>query len=241
MQKYLDIYPSSITDGVGLIQVLSSLDDIPWKVLADDVKTHLEKTYGMRSGFKSIISALTIADDTSRAKVLSSLFSQKWTKLWNDYMLEYNPLDAYRMDEEYSGTRKTDDTHTDTFGRQVVSNGTDSGTVSNNGTDMTDGSTGIYGFNSSESVPSNIDRENVSSTNTETRNLTDSNTVVNSGSDTRVIDGEEKSSHTLKKSGNIGYSTPQKLLREDIELWINPYFNIVFADIDSFITIQVYE
>ena len=85
---------------------------------------------------------------------------------------------------------------------------------------------------------SGTDTRNTSDT--ENRNLTNSKNITNAGQDEKTMSGDETENYTYTKKGNIGYSTPQKLLREDIELWSKSFFEIVFSDIDSFITIQVY-
>lgn len=73
-----------------------------------------------------------------------------------------------------------------------------------------------YGFNTSEPVP------NTENTSSFTSNGTKDNT------------------RTLTKSGNIGVTTTQKLLREERELWDWILLDTVFNDIDKILTIQIY-
>ena len=152
------------------------------------------------------LTALTTAQRTAIAGMVFQIFNRKWTKLYNIYETQYNPLNNYSMEE------------TETVERDISRSGTDGGTINNantgtisdSGTDtgtvttVTDGETtntgtqsnagtsntedGIFGFNSSTSVGSNTSdntnsntrTDNLASTNdetvTETRNLADSNT-----------------------------------------------------------------
>ena len=240
--KYLELYQKSITDGLGLISNLSSLPTCPWKDSLNELqKTALEQHYGISRGFKNISEVFAIAPDSSKGMVILAMFGQKWEKLWRDFSLEYDPLHAYVVEESGNREKITDDTHTDTYGRRTQVDGSDIGTVGNEGSESLNGSSGIYGFNSVSAVPSDTQTDVSTTHDTETRNLTNSSSTVNSGSDTRDIDGKENETYSSTKKGNIGYSTPQKLLREDLELWNTPYFRLVFDDIDSFITIQVYD
>lgn len=288
MMTYRENNPRSVTDGIGLVSTLSSIPDIPWNTISDDEKKNLERAYGLRSGFKEILSTFSVIDNETVAQVLAAMFTQKWTRLFNDYALEYNQLDAYKVTED--GHRLTEKESTDTFnhgkttqetstdtgsvtttdadtfqhGKVVNQSGTDSGTVSTSANDNVDNSEAIYGFNSGTSVPSTESSEDSESSSTETRDLANSNVTTNSGSDTRdrtevenrdlsgsttvstsgadskVIDATENENYGYTKSGNIGYTTPQELIRQDISLWAMPFFEIVFQDIDNSIMISVY-
>lgn len=238
--KYSELYPQSMSDGIGLISALGAIESIPWHTLSAEALQDIERSYYVRSNFKTVIDSFILADTSARARLIAALFSQKWSKLWKDFVLEYDPLHAYIVEESGERDKNAESTQTDTYGREVIVNGTDTGTVENSGTENLNGSTGIYGFNSVSAVPSDTETDNTTTTDTETRNLANSNTTVNSGQDTRDNKDNENEIYSVTKKGNIGYSTPQKLLREDIELWKEPFFSIVFADIDYFITIQVY-
>lgn len=238
--KYSELYPQSMTDGIGLISALGALESIPWHTLSPEVLQDIERAYYVRSNFKTVIESFIHADTSARARLIAALYSQKWTKLWKDFTLEYDPLHAYIVEETGERDKTVYATQTDTYGREVVVNGTDTGTVENSGTENLNGSTGIYGFNSVSAVPSDTQTDSTTTRETETRKLANSNTTVNSGQDTRDNDDKENEKYSVTKKGNIGYSTPQKLLREDIELWKESFFGIVFSDIDYFITISVY-
>lgn len=236
MIKYNILYPNSLTSGVGLISDLATIDKIPWHEMSGDDIKDIERAYNVHSGFKDVIDTFLIVDGINRAKLISAVFSQKWSKLWKDYTIEYDPLHAYIVEETGNGRKKVDDTHTDNFGRVTDSNSSNTGTVGNIINEASENN--LYGFNSNDPVPANTG--SVNSNDTETRNLATTGKTTNSGSDTRTIDGLETEEHSLTKKGNIGYSTPQKLLREDLELWVKPFFMTVFNDIDDFIMCQVH-
>lgn len=239
MMKYSELYPESLSLGQGLISSLSSSSDVPWS--GDNVDSSaLEKLYAIRSGFKTVIPSYILVDDNSRVKVLTTLFAEKWTRLWNDFKLEYNQLDAYRVDETVTRDRDDSDESTNTFGKVIDSTHTDSGSVDTNTVtaDTSDGS--VYGFNSVTNVPSDKNTTTGNENVIETRDLETTDKTTNSGSDTRASSHTEDETTTTSRTGNIGYTTPQELLRQDIELWHTPFFNMVFDDIDSFIMLQVY-
>ena len=288
MATYLETYPLSISNGQGLISALSDIAEIPWNTLTDEQKQDIERLYGVRSGFKTLVNSFLSADTSARARLLSALYSQKWTRLWEDYVLEYNPLDAYTLTEtgsreiEKSGSdvTKYGKTHNESgtdggsvtrtgedtmqHGRVVAETGTDTGTVETAGTDNNNATDSVYGFNSSLPVPSGTGTEQNTSNATETRDLATSHNVTNSGTDTRntsdtenrnltnsknitnagqdekTLSEDETENYSYTKKGNIGYTTPQELIRQNIELWKVPFFGIVFADIDEFMTVSVY-
>lgn len=73
-------------------------------------------------------------------------------------------------------------------------------------------------------------------TNTRTDNLTDTRTdnLTDAGT------GTEDITRTLTRSGNIGVTTSQQMISSSIELWQWIFFDTVFRDIDSILTIQTY-
>ena len=236
MSKYKELYPQTLSDGIGLISTLSSLE-VPW---ADMNIPAIERMYGVRSGFKTIVDSFIEVPAELRASVLFAMFNEKWTKLWNIYKLEYNPLSAYKVVEtgENSVEKQSSDVHE--YGKTQNEVSDDTGTVTDASTSESSTNAGLYGFNSNTSVPSDTSAAAASENSTETRDLNITRTRTDGGSDTIDREDREVGEHNITKEGNIGYSTPQKLLREEFELWAIPFFQKVFDDIDSFITIMVY-
>lgn len=235
---------------------------------------------------------LSQVERDSIAEALFTLFQTKWTKLYAVMFEEYNPIENYRMTETESSTHSVESTNANTgtvtnANTGTVSN-TDTGTITNTddtettltktGTDTTTNTgtvgnqgsnnvtNGVYGFNSSSAV--NSDVSNGTNGNTETRNLTNQETL--NTTDTESTDGTKQETRNLTaqetrnltnletlntqnaieesgeneremtRSGNIGVTTSQQLLQSEIELWEWNFFNQVFTDIDSTLCLLIY-
>lgn len=238
--KYRELYPNSLTEGLGLISQMAAYD-VPWAALDDFNLRALERSYCLHSGFKEVIPTFSEMNVEDRIPAILIHYLHKWTRYYNLYMTEYNPLSAYRVVESGENTRTPNLQDQTTKGTMVTVSGTDSGTVTTSDEFTERDSTFKYGFNSINTpVPVEDGSSGGGTTVTETRALDDSSTTTNSGSDTVKRTGTEKTVHEITKEGNIGYSTPQKLMREELALWMKPYFDIVFSDIDNFIMINVF-
>lgn len=237
MSTYKQLYPQTLTDGIGLITELSRLD-VPWKGPFDP--TQLERAYALRSSSKTVLDTFAELPNNIRPNIIENYFKEKWKKNWNIFKLEYNPLSAYKVVESGKNTLTRDLQDAFNYGRKQEETTEDNGTVVDASERTNNNYNGIYGFNSALAVNANQQILSAEDTNTQTRDLDGSRVRQDSGTDTTAKTGTEKTDHDVTKEGNIGYSTPQKLLREEFELWRKPFFEIVFKDIDDFITIQVY-
>ena len=239
MSKYIELYPDSPI-GTGLIQEISNIASVPWHSLHSAEKQSLEIAYFNRSGSKPISAQFEIIHPTRRAAFLVAFYGEKWKRLWQDFKEEYSAINPYTITEQGSDSReRVHDTTTD-FGRVVDEIGTDTGTVDNTGNDTTSSESGIFGFNSIESVPSDTGTSEGTSQATETRDLSATRKTTNSGQDTVNREESESGEYATTKTGNIGYRSPSELIREDILTWATPSFEIVFADIDSAIALKIY-
>lgn len=162
-------------------------------------------------------------------------------------------------------TNKGTDTNTQSGTDTTKNTGTtENKNVNNNGTSTT--TRDIYGYNSE--VESNADKEktvvNQTVTDTRTDNLTqtfehglsnqedidttetttynnsDDETIniTDSGSGNEDTSGNEK--HDLHRHGNIGVTTNQYMITEELKLRRNIFVNEMFADIDSYMTLPLY-
>lgn len=235
---YNELYPNSLSDGNGLISLLSMLSGIPWSECGEGA--HLERAFNLLHGQKQVLSRLESVVTKDMASIIATMFGEKWTKLWNAYKKEYNITDAYLVIEEGSEQRLIDKTENLLHGHEVSENSTDAGTITNSGNSSEDTNANVYGFNSIAPSPSEKTGVTGTDSNTETRNLSGSRTVNNAGTDTTTNKDEENVTRSLNKHGNIGYTTPQKLISEEIKLWGQPYFASVFLDISRFLFYQVY-
>lgn len=249
--KMIEAYPT-MPRGDGPFTDLQELD-VPWKSL--DIADVLDGYYFGHSGNKllsPIISfyctdyatnafdALSAENRATLAAMIYAMYSAKWEHLYNLLTLQYNPVTNYDMTEAESITRET------------TASGTDTGTVKNTGTDTlertgtidtdTSGSVedSIFGFNSSAGVDSNASENASSSTVTndttdeQTKNLTETRDLANSA------ESEYSESRELTRSGNIGVTTTQQMIRSEIELWQWQFFEGVCKDIDAVLCLSVY-
>lgn len=140
----------------------------------------------------------------------------------------------------------------------------DGGTVKNDSSDSSESNSTtnnkVFGYNSEEAVKdseqSSTESDSSTGTSTETRALTGENT------ETRALDTETNASHSengsditdrnktysdnkdtkrdLTREGNIGVTTSQQMIESELHLRMNKYFEIVFTDIDSLITLPLF-
>lgn len=162
-------------------------------------------------------------------------------------------------------TNKGTDTNTQSGTDTTKNTGTtENKNVNKDGTSTT--TRDIYGYNSE--VESNADKEktvvNQTVTDTQTDNLTqtlehglsnkediditetttynnsDDETIniTDSGSGNENTTGNEK--HDLHRHGNVGVTTNQYMITEELKLRRNIFVNEMFADIDSYMTLPLY-
>ena len=211
----------------GLFRVLAILHpDVPWK---DDVSGELLDTdyiwnnSGMKYG-STIVQrmalknegTLTTGNVISLASIAWARYGRNWLKLWNTFLLQYDPIQNYNMTEHEEGSA-TEDTSDDlTHGHVVTAGGTD--TVE----------TSVYAFNSSTASPS------------ERAVTTPASTQTNSGKDQRDIDSDRTHERDLTRSGNIGVTTSQQMIESERSLWMWDFFKIVYSDVDKVLSIPLY-
>lgn len=270
LNKMIDVYSNYPTDG----GVFSPMVSAPW---VDTMSgTNLDIAYldghsGERYCSNFINHRLNDSDVLSSdnrtliANILWAMFGIQWTRLWATMKpVDYDPLTNYKMEETMEGTenstRTPDLTKGDTGTVQTTGqdkrtpnltrNGT--GTVNDNGSATNNNQNGIWGFNSSTSVPSDMSDGTSTNENTTTRDLTETETgtdttdhtntdtynrsYTETGTDTTA----GTSSRKLTRTGNIGTNTFQNLLQQERNIWMYDFFEQVFKDVDSVLTIPIY-
>lgn len=223
-----DVFPDGLT-GEGIFYALNEYN-VPWKTSISSLSLDLEY-YGNVSGGKTISPLLRrllvdgVIPTSALTRLANSLYSMnglRWTKLWNTYELEYNPIQNYNMTEVMSD----DDTVT-TYGRTHSKTGTEV----DDRTRTDDNKESVYGFNSSNASDSEESDRTINDDNTHTYNVSDTDT----GSD------RQSHSYELTRSGNIGVTTSQQMIESERSLWMWKYFyDVVFPDVDRMLTISVY-
>lgn len=163
--------------------------------------------------------------------------------------------------------RNFDTTEDKTHNKDTSNVSKDSSQSSSKNVDTTDDASSsaeaIYGFNSVEGVDSNrTDDRNISKSTTDNTSSDNSSTVSsntenlkekNSTNSQERVDGKttntenktisrelNRDSSTSKKRNGLDGSSNQQLLTEELELRKTLFLDIVFNDIDSFITIPCY-
>ena len=213
--------------------IFSNIENLPWSSVmagsqADTLyfDTHSGERFSARIITKRICDAgyLTSDDRRSISALVYAMFKTQWTKLWETMNPNYEPLTNYKMTEDETGNN--------TYTR------TPNITRKHTGTDKEEGSTtmntqnNLWGFNSESSIPSDMQDGTNTANNTNTRDLTDTET----GTDTTAGDKTRK----LTRTGNIGTNTFQNLLQQERNLWMYNFFEQVFKDVDSVLTIPIY-
>ena len=270
LNKMIDVYSNYQTDG----GVFSPMSNAPWTDTMSGTNLdilYLDGHSGERYCSNFINHRLNDSDVLSSdnrtliSNILWAMFGIQWTRLWATMKpAEYDPLTNYQMQETMEGTenstRTPDLTKGDTGTVQTTGqdkrtpnltrNGT--GTVNDNGSATNTNQNGIWGFNSSTSVPSDMSDGTATNENTTTRDLTETETgtdttdrtntdiynrsYTETGTDTTA----GTSSRKLTRTGNIGTNTFQNLLQQERNIWIYDFFEQVFKDVDSVLTIPIY-
>lgn len=180
-------------------------------------------------------------------------YNEKWSKLYNTYTLEYNPISNYDMRE-----RMIDDTIEHTYNSAEgqtnnLSHGkTGTETLGHNTTNTrtpnlsTQRNLNVQGFNSSTYQPS--DNETGSETGTETNALTGTDTTTyntaetNTGTVNRTHSGidTDKRNYVLTRTGNIGVTTSQDMIKSERDLWMYDIVETIYRDIDSVLCLNYF-
>lgn len=213
--------------------IFSNIGNLPW--LSIMLGTQLDTMYfDTHSGerFSSRIITKRVGDDGSLAtadrKTISALvyarFRTQWSRLWATMNPNYEPLTNYQMTEDETGN------HTDTRTPDITRKHT--GTDKNEGDSHVNNQSNLWGFNSDTSVPADMSDGDTTVNTTNTRDLTDTET----GTDTTAGQNTRK----LTRTGNIGTNTFQNLLQQERNLWMYDFFEQIFKDVDSVLTIPIY-
>lgn len=239
-----DIFPEWKI-GKGIFYYLSTFTP-PWVSTINSLELDLIY-HGGNSGWKipspfvrNIISDEIILD-TDRDNIAAcamALNGDNWKRMWDALQIEYKAIDNYSMEE-----KMTDNKTVRTYGKSTTR--TDDLSHAHTGTDTrtpsitvtTDNS--VYGFNSATPSPSS----KVVDTTTGNDSTEYGNTLKDTGTVTNTDSGEDSdtNNYTLKRSGNIGVTTSQQMLESEYELRKKNYFsNVVFRDLDTLLTLQIY-
>ena len=260
MPKLIDSFPEWYT--AGIFTRLGTLfpDELPWANLHGQ---ELDLMYfGNHSGDKEISplldkfieqnrgndtpEVLSTEQVTSLANVLYTRYGVQWDKLYKVLSEEYNPIENYSLIEEetlisrerrllISRERRLLNVERSktTSAQSDFTVTTDSGTASD-----------VYGFNSNSPVPQ---AETSGNSTVTTRGDSDKNVTTETETETGTFETEtgtrtetETGNRRLTRSGNIGVTTSQQMLESEIKLWEWSFYETVFKDVDTVLTVPKY-
>ena len=206
--------------GISIFAALQE-KDVPWKSL--EISGELDTIFKNIKA-KNLICNSLCEDITAEglAGIIYSFNIENWKKLWENYIVKYNPIDNYSRHEETVLTDSGSDTN--------VKNGSMINTMSGS-TTATDTST-IYPYNSDTAA-------NVSGGQSSVTPDTTSTDTFNNVEDKRTLNTEHKTVSDI--SGNVGVTTSAQMISENINLWKWNYFDDVFDSIIRLITTGVYD
>ena len=235
------------------------------KIVAPLIESYTNNTAELNTSQKAEVANVAFTIYGDKWSKLYTLMQLEYNPISNYDMTETEEIEGTRSeDTTRTGSDTTTGTGTDTFthtGTEAVAH---TGTIGVSGTESNDASSGgsasskVYGFNSSTGVndgsTENETQVNSSITRSETTTHNDTDTKTNNLTDTETrnttdtvthnttdsMDGESATSRTLTRSGNIGVTTSQQMIQSSIELYQWNFFEQVFKDLDTILTISTY-
>lgn len=225
--------------------------------------------YGLRSVSPLVTSLVTSekasdSDLTILATAMVALYQFKWDKLKALYITEYDPIhnyfdeltenveDSELKNSTFNNNDKTSSTVNEKIDGSKSTNSTRSEENTSSETSINNSDSSIYGFNSSNSVPTN------SSDGSDTNSYNGKNSVKNEESQSNDVTkaSESSSSRTMTNEknattsnsrvktsthkGNIGNLTTQQMIKQEIEVRQWNFIQSVLEDAKELLTIPIY-
>ena len=189
----------------------------------------------------------TIPEIVKIASMVYAKNAKKYQMLLDVYNVEYNPIDNVDAHEEFTDTRTPDITRTSS------SEGTSSSEVKNNQQRTTTDTPNDYKTTTEISknpndnpgyTPETKQATTDSGSRTTTESFSgdaDTSSATSTGSSSSTETGTEIIVHTSYRHGNIGVTSTQQLITQQIELAPKmDILSIVFADLIDAVCIQVW-
>ena len=260
MQKLNEAFSNWKTGG-GIFSALQALP-VPWQ--SEAIAQSLDFIYhGNRSGGKFVSpmvhefsddDPLSSQDKAAIAQSALSVFGVSWRKIYATMSEQYDPIENYSMTETLTNDVTTDEhghvvTRTDDLSHSKTGTETDTPDITEETTpDLETGTdNSIYGFNSTDPVPTGEQTTKQTGTNTLKRTGTNEKeydtTDIDEGTQTIENSGRDvhTRNYTLRRSGNVGVTTSQQMLESERKLWLWSFFyDVVFPDLDRVLTLSIY-
>lgn len=248
MTKVNEFYDSWLT-GDGVFTDLNAYD-VPWKVEDVDenakIVTSLNFAYhGNHSGDKNVSPVVNkfIRDEvaTPRAKLADTLFimyGDKWMRLWDAMHAEYNPIENYDLHEletpaEVTRTITPAATTETITPPEITTEIKPAKTTIEN--DVSAFNSGDYADNTKTTTTGDVNDKGTESVDIDTAG-TNKLEIDAAGTDVLTVQNDRE----LYRHGNIGIQSATDLLKREIDLRQWNYFNGVFNDIDTLLTLSIY-
>ena len=189
----------------------------------------------------------TIPEIVKIAAMVYAKNAKKYAMLLQVYNVEYNPIDNVDAHEEFTDTRTPDITRTSS------SSGTSSSEVKNNqertttdtpNNNKTTTEISKNPYDNPGYTPETKQETTDSGSRTTTESFSgaaDTSTATSTGSSSSTETGTETIVHTSYRHGNIGVTSTQQLITQQIELAPKmDILSIIFADLIDAVCIQVW-
>lgn len=181
------------------------------------------------------------------ATIIVGTYKQNWQRLWDLNVASYNPINNYDMVEVRTtkgASSESKISRTDKMDEGVETNEYGKVETVNHGRTVDD-MTYRYGINTDtdDPKPSEKDFMQEGGTTVTTDGGSDTRTTeLASGSDsTSSAVGATEEQEELRRSGNIGVTTTQKMIEEERRLWVWNYFDQIFSDLDKVLALSFHD
>ena len=211
----------------------------------------LDMFFAMTYGEKLIAPIINLFVDSDTGKVdnddlgaLASMIYQlrgnEWSRLYDVYKAEYNPLDNTDVSEETRENRAISGANGNTRTLNTTTSNSGSSTVQSTSSGSGSTASNVFGFDSSTAVGDSTGSDSSST------NATTGTQMANSVQDTGTVTdaGTNSSSDSFQriytKHGNIGVMTPADLLGGTVQMWQWTFIIQVMNDIVNLTCLSVY-
>ena len=219
--------------GYGIFDALESIGaDLPWEDSAESIILDIEY-FGNRSGGKFVAPVvmnllgnteeLTEESRIILARIIWTKFGEPWKHLWETNVVAYNPIHNYNMTDRRELAKGESEAK--------VGHGSSVDTTTHGR--KTETQDNVAGLNNTDK------KGKLADVTTSQESGTTGVSGVNDRKDDTVRASNEV--ETTTRSGNIGVTTTQQMILDDREVWMWNFFDQVYKDIDSVLSLPFYD
>lgn len=219
--------------GYGIFDALEFIGaELPWGNSVDSIILDTEY-FGNRSGGKFVAPVimnllgdeveLTESDRVLLARIIWTKFGEPWKHLWDTNVVAYNPIHNYNMTDRRELAKGESEAK--------VGHGSSVDTTTHGRKNETQDN--VAGLNNTNNKGKLADV-----TTSQESGTTGVNGTNDSKDDTVRASNEVE---TTTRSGNIGVTTTQQMLMAEREVWMWNFFDQVYKDIDSVLSLPFYD